>query len=69
MIFEDMSHLNVEVVLADRMRRAIQNTMDVANIVDHNLIDLDPLYKSYDDHFQALLDMPNKAELIDLTPK
>ena len=69
MIFEDMSHLNVEVVLADRMRRAIQNTMDVANAVDHNLIALDPLYKSYDDHFQALLDMPNKAELIDLTTK
>ena len=69
MIFEDMSHLKIEVVLVDRMRKVIANTKEVGTSVEANLVDLDLVCKDYDSNVQALIDMPppQKAALIEAT--
>ena len=71
MIFEDMSHLKIEVALANRMRSIIENTKLVAATIEANLVDLDPVCKDYDNNVQALIDMPadQKSALIDATTK
>ena len=69
MIFEDMSHLKIEVALVDRMRKVIANTKEVGTSVEANLVDLDLVCKDYDSNVQALIDMPppQKAALIEAT--